>query len=1733
MIDVVRWRAARQPRDLAFTFLRDGPLDAEHQTSQYTFGSLDRRARAIAAELQRRGAAGERALVILEPGLDYLAALFGCFYAGVVAVPVYPPDPFRIARTLPRLQAIFGSADCKLLFSTAEILGQGSSPLRQMCPGGVVEIETIVDTQTDDWTPKNTAPSDLALLQYTSGTTGEPRGVPITHANLLENLRGMERLLDVQDAVGLFWLPPYHDLGLIGGVFLPLFAGRHMMLMSPLDFMRSPARWLKAISHYQVTSSAAPNFGYEHCLKKVTDADCEGLDLSSWQVAVSGAEPVRAETLDRFCERFAPYGFRREAFVPAYGMAETTLMVSIPPLEAPPTELQLDTDALTQSRVVPQRGGRRVIGCGPPGPGVEMWIVDPETRRPTDGVGEVWVRGDSVASGYWGRTELTASQFDQTLGGRRGYFRTGDLGFLYEGELFLVGRRKEMIILAGRNYYPHDIELAVQQADDAFKRDGGAAVAVDPGVLADGDEGERLVLFQEVQRPKKQDIAALLTTARRVATEETGQEPLRVVLIPVGELPKTSSGKTRRAECWEQYQAGVLSVLAEWPASGAALEAREFEAPANDTEAWLARCWGDLLDVAEVGRGDSFFALGGRSLQVTEMLTQVAQRTGLVIPLAALFDHPTLAELATYIDEQPDEAQATATISRPLDLSQPQPLSASQERFWLVEQLGVPGGANVPVALRLDKRLKLKRLEAALNGLIARHDALRCGFSGEGADVVWQIRQSDQSHRDQSDAEFIEIQQGVFPVGDKESACAEQSIDAVMQDDEVWRPFDLAQPPLVRAKLFDLASGEQILLLVFHHLVCDGGSVGVLLRDLAGLYAGETLPPATKPQAGGRSTSDAYWADRLAPVPAAIELPLHNCAAKAQPDIVAARLPLDAFLVSEIDKLVAGQGVTPFLIYIAAFQLTLSRYSGQATIGVGTAVANRPATAREAVGCFINTVPFFAEIDDALPFDCWLQTLQRNLLADLDHSATPWEEIVLAADKPRVPGRMPLVQTFFVHDDRPLAAPTIGAARVVDAATDYRGLGVFDLALVAETCRPQPGLKLIHNAWHFPARMAEQFLAAYTEVLQAVIATPTIRLAEVPVLTAAQRKRLERGGEPTGYPAKRDAPQNVAQMFAEQAERSPTARAVTCGDDSLTFAELDGVSTTIATNLAAQGVRAGDRVGLLLHRSIDLPAAILGVWKVGAAYVPLDPSYPAARLEMVVADAELACVLADDALELQAPAGAKLIPLSSVLKKRTGALNAPQDGALAYVMYTSGSTGKPKGVMVPHRAVANLLQSFAHDSRLGSGDAMLGATTFGFDISVLELFLPLVTGAELVLADTDTAGDASRLMQLLEKQPVTHLQGTPSWFRMLRSAGWRPTERQTVLCGGEEVPPDLAAELIQTAGEVWNVYGPTETTIWSTLYRVEKIAGPLPIGKPIAQTRCYILDAAGRLAPPGVWGELVIAGAGVAEGYWNRPELTAERFPSDPYSKVSGARMYRTGDTARWNGKGELQFGGRRDGQVKVRGHRVELREVELALTSHGAVKEAAVLVRNAGDGAAALVAYVSPANGQAHPAAAISPAELLEHLGQRLPGYMAPSAFIELPQLPKTANGKIDRNSLPQVGAARTTALVPPRSPLEERLAEWVRELLRIDEVGVFDNFFEIGGQSLLATQLVVRIRDELGAEPPLREVYGRPTIAAWAELILRDQLSGGEDLPPDLLERLESMTDEEAAAFLESLHK
>ena len=647
---VLRWRAQTTPEAPAFTFLPDG----ETPKITWSYADLDLRARSIAAFLQTQGGPGQRVLLLFEGGMEFTASFYGCLYAGAIPVPVNPPDLFRLSRTLPRLEAVVEDAQARLIIGPQAVVQAVAETFCRRAAGmHLVPWEAMPSSDGQLWNPPKEEEKELAFLQYTSGSTGTPRGIIVSHQNLLASLAAMHRE-DLESVVGVTWLPPYHDMGLIGGVLLPVYSGRWTVVLPTQAFVERPIRWLRAISHYRGTTSGGPNFGYELCVRKFRSEDCQGLDLSCWKIAVVGAEPVWPETIERFIETFRPYGFRPEAFLPAYGLAEAVLNVTSGRWFEPVVIRSFLRDALEEGRVVPcepsHPRARRLVGCGRPWTGHRVAIVDPQTCRELspDRVGEIWVQSPNVAQGYWNRPEETKLVFQARLADTQEgpFLRTGDLGFFNEGQLFVVGRLKELIVFRGRNYYPQDIEAAVARAHPALSGCQGAAFSVP------GPQEERLVIVHEVRGSKRRDWPAILEAIRREVAAEFCFLPYAVVLIPAGRLPRTSSGKPRRRRCREMFLAGTLEVVAQWQAGRDALGAEvPYVPPRTPLEQAIANAWAEVLSLPQVGIHDNFFALGGNSLLAMGLYVRLKELVPVDLPLERFFEQPTVAGLAELITE--------------------------------------------------------------------------------------------------------------------------------------------------------------------------------------------------------------------------------------------------------------------------------------------------------------------------------------------------------------------------------------------------------------------------------------------------------------------------------------------------------------------------------------------------------------------------------------------------------------------------------------------------------------------------------------------------------------------------------------------------------------------------------------------------------------------------------------------------------------------------------------------------------------------------------------------------------------------------------------------------------------------------------------------------------------------------------------------------------------------------
>lgn len=1707
MVRHLRALALHRPQDVAVTCVgREGER-------RFDYATLDLRVRALAAGLQRQCAQGERALLLLDNDEHYVCAFLACLYAGVIAVPVFPPESAR-EQHLGRLSVISADCDASCVMTTADIgawIGLQSQPFGR---AHILAVDEVDDALAAAWKDHDPRDSDIAFLQYTSGSTASPKGVMVSHGNLMANERAIEQGLGVgPDDVFVSWLPLYHDMGLIGGLLQPLHRGIPVVLMSPGFFLERPARWLEAIARHRGTISGGPDFAFRLCLERVKDAQIEQLDLSSWRVAFSGAEPVRHDTLEAFIERFAPAGFRADAVYPCYGLAEATLFVAGGRRGQGLVARAYAQASLAQGRPV-EGAGLTLVGCGSAPAEHRVEIVEPTTLSvlPEGHVGEIWASGPSIARGYWQRQEASEQTFVERWGCH--WLRTGDLGFVQDGQLFVAGRIKDLIIVRGHNVYPQDVERAIEAEVEAVRKGRVAAFSV---TAADGGEGIGVAV--EVSRGLQKLVppASLVQALSEAAANVCGEGVAVALLLNPGALPKTSSGKLQRGACRQGWQSRSLDAYAIYEHGvfvAGADEASSAELPLNETQRELAALWREVLPaIKAVVPQSHFFASGGNSLAATQLAARIGQQWAVQCSARTVFEHPQLAALAHEVDRLrtlPKAAVAPIPVLAPERRAALLPLSPAQERMWFLWQLDPVNAAyHVTGALRVHGRLNIDAMRRSFADLVERHESLRSVF-GTSAEGVPEQRVLEELA---PQVEIVDLRSLGESEREHHAAQRARQLHA--------RPFDLARGPLLRVALLQLHDEQHLLIVSMHHIVSDGASMRVLVNELARCYAarsqGQASALAPLPvqcvdhavwhrawlDAGERDRQLSYWRNQLGAEHPVLSLPTdHPRQPGARHRAGRHEVLLPTETAQALHRQAIALGATPFIVMLAALQALLRRYTGQDDLRIGVPVANRTRPEIEGlIGFFVNTLVVRNLVHGRMALSEMVAQAREATLGAQAHQDLPFEQLVEALQPERSAGRTPLFQVAFNHleeDWRELAH--IAGLTLEPYAVDEEAVP-FELTLDTRE-QSDGGIRL---AWRyaadlFEAQTIEQLARHYVQLLEAFVHRPQQRLCDVELLDAAERQALlARGGQ--GTATKADGP-CLHHLVEQWAQRAPDRTAVSFESRSLSYGDLDRQANLIAQRLAALGVKPEDKVGIALPRSECLITAMLGVLKAGAAYVPLDPTYPDDRLAFMAADAGVRVlvtqaglckrfamvpsVLDIDALDVgQLPVGAPQVPMRA--------------DQLAYVIYTSGSTGKPKGAQLTHGHVVRLLESTRPWFGFNERDVWTLFHSYAFDFSVWEVFGALCHGARLVVVPQAVTRAPDRLLQLLRDEGVTVLNQTPSAFRQLMQAegfGAGGLALREVIFGGEALDPQTLAPWVARFGDerprLVNMYGITETTVHVT-YRpirradVERVHRN-PIGVPIPDLALRVLDADLNPVPAGVPGELYVAGAGLARGYLHRPALTSERFVADPFDD-NGGRLYRTGDLVRQRRDGELEYLGRIDHQLKVRGFRIELGEIEAALLTQPGVREALAMPVQGPEGTV-LVAYVTSAS-SGDPVDALA---LREALGRGLPDYMVPASITVLSAFPLTDNGKVDRRALPAPQLLRKAAYTPPDGDAEQAIAQAWALALGVEQVGRHDNFFELGGHSLLLVKVHRLIEQRWPGAVSIVDLFQHPTVESLA---------------------------------------
>ncbi|WP_315792608.1 non-ribosomal peptide synthetase [Bradyrhizobium sp. SZCCHNRI1002] len=1324
----------------------------------------------------------------------------------------------------------------------------------------------------------------------------------------------------------------------------------------------------------------------------------------------------------------------------------------------------------------------RRIGIGHAIANTQLHVLDGHGELVPVGVaGELYIGGAGLARGYFGRAALTAERFvPSPFGDGERLYRTGDLvRWRADGELDYLGRLDHQVKIRG-------FRIELGEIEAALLAHAGVSQAV-VTAQENGSGGTRLVAYVVGEAAvRAEDLRAQLS--RRLPDYMVPS-----AYVQLAALPQTPYGKLDRKAL---------------PAPGsAAFGHRAFIAPLGEVEERLAQIWCELLKLDRIGRHDDFFALGGHSLLAMRALSRLRDEFVIDLPLRAMFDAPRLSDLAGRIESA---LRSGAGVALPPLQVQPRPerlvLSYAQERLWFLDQLGLVGAAyNLPFAVRLEGTLDTIALERSFAEVVRRHEAMRTHFETEQGQAV-QIIDAPSVFRlgrdDLSELEDDEVRR--------------LRIDRLLRDAAV-QPFDLSRGPLFRARLIRLGPQDHVVLVTMHHIVSDGWSIGVLVRELAALYEAyrtNAAPPLADPQVQyadyalwqrawlqGEALERqlAYWKTRLTGAPAALELPT-NRARPAVASFAGGMVPftLSRALSDGLKALSSRSGATLYMVLLAAHQVLLSRYSGQTDIVVGSPIAGRVDRQLEGlIGFFVNTLAMRTDLSGNPSFIELLGRVKEVALGAYAHQDLPFEKLVEELQPVRDLSRQPVFQVSFSLQNTPQDAIELPVLTLRLLGSEHR-TSLFDLTLFMRETEAGLVGTFEYASDLFDRATIERLAEHFEILLGGIVSTPEARLSELPLLSEAERHQLiiDWNATKADYPADKC----LHELFAEQAARTPDGLAVVFEGQQLSYQELDIRSNQLAHHLRRLGVGPEVVVGLCVERSLEMVVALLGILKAGGAYLPLDPGYPAERLSYMMQNAGAPVIVTQQRLAASLPAHAgRVVEIDAAwsaiaAEPQQAPVDSSRPGNLAYVIYTSGSTGRPKGVANTHGGIVNRLVWMQAAYRLGPGDRVLQKTPFSFDVSVWEFFWPLIEGVPLVVARPEGHQDPSYLAALIQREAVTIAHFVPSMLQVFLETEdvSRCVSLRAVMCSGEALGGELKTRFLRRSrSELHNLYGPTEAAVDVSAFacRLGADAVSVPIGRPISNMQLHVLDDHGALVPVGVAGELYIGGVGLARGYFGRADLTAERFVPSPFG--DGERLYRTGDLVRCRTDGELEYLGRLDHQVKIRGFRIELGEIEAALAEHADVSQAVVTAPADGSGDRRLVAYVVGDE------KTIDPVALSAHLKRRVPDYMVPaaSAFVILDQLPLSPNGKLDRDALPQPQRRHSAGEAAPRTAAEEILAKLWSDLLGLHGVGVHDDFFELGGHSLLAMRLIAQVRHALGVDLPVRLLFEeKPTIGVMA---------------------------------------
>lgn len=1727
LIEVLENRGTLQGKKTAYKFLKDSAKDGEANFQYLSFDKTRVIAKNIAKVLQdKKVKKGDRVLLIYPPGIDLITAFYGCLYAGVVAVLVYPPLNSRLVE---KLQLIVEDAKPSLILTTRELkkkikklrflkkttslpfIGKiiHNSFEKYITLGAWDEFLSLVTTDNIKLDPniKLTLPDidgdSLAFLQYSSGSTSHPKGVMVSHGNLLHNLDIMSRISNMGESdIGTSWLPPYHDMGLIGAILIPFFVGYTAILMSPIKFLRNPLQWLKIITDYRVTITVAPNFSFEYCIRKITSEQKKTLNLSSLRILINGAEPIHATTLEHFYQAFKEVGFKREAFHPSYGLAEATLFVSgcadTKTVNVSYAELEKHKFHLQEND---NKNVKALVSCGRCFQNVK--IVNPHTKNIArdNEIGEIWVQSESVAKGYWEKKSLTKKTFQAHIKGddqKLNYLRTGDLGFIYENDLYVTGRLKDVIIIHGRNFYPQDIELLVERSHDKIRLGGCAAFSIENNDL------ENLTIVCEVNLDStEQDWPDMVNAICRNIANEYEIPVAAIVFIEAKTLLKTTSGKVRRQPTKSAFLSNLLHVRHQWQAPAFSVSNDQNNTLQDDALKWATQ-WIENHVHREIDPKLTFIEQGFDSIAIVEFTQALSEQYDLEIDPLIAFEYPNIDQFVKHaIKKQYTSADKILTTKNELVAKN---LSPGQLRLYYLHMMHPESKAyNIAGAFRLRGNLSIDKFRLALQAMLTRHEILRTVISSARPKII----------------EDLVVELPIVDLSSKPDEQQDRKIKSLLQA-KSNQPYDFNRGPLIRFLLIQLAPNDFIFLAAMHHIIFDGTSMFIFFREMLQIYGASVEDktvnmPALPIQfydfahwqqerfAGNLKKSTlGFWTKYLANVSTNLQLPYDNVRSKVdeEPAIHRLRFNLTPRISAQMEQYCKQNSITPFVFLLTAYQLLLTQYTNQNDFVIGIPTSGRTkAEASQLIGFFVNTLPIRVFANQTISISELLQNNGNMLQVVYKFQDVPLPELISALSIERDVDGQSLIQTMFIMQNEfqfNLSAPNL-------SITPYWSeSGQLDYSLTMEVIpfNNQYQVVLAYDALLLEPDTIKRMTKHFRRLIKFMLSKKESLVGKISLLDKNDFYELIYDWNATDSPA--PDYRTLHKLFEAQAKITPDHPALVFEDHAVSYAELNSEANRYAHYLRSKGVKANDIVGIHLERSAEMIACLLAVLKAQGAYLYLDIRYPESRLNDLIEDSNCKLIIGASLQDLPAAQHSRVLTLNA-LQESSMRLNdenfhsiVEEEGdALAYVIYTSGSTGKPKGVLITHNNVSQRLYNLAQTSI--SVERVLHISNFTFDASVMSLWHPLIKGGTCLIPREEDmrVWDVKSLEKFIHSQKITSFFMTPTQLSTLL-LGANEANFNTihdVLIGGEALKLDLVSRTkkIMKNAMVWNGYGPTECTVVSSIFLANdwKKAN-VPIGAPLPNDKYYVLNQDLSPVPIGVIGELYIGGKGVAMGYLNRAHLTSSKFVPNPFAQDATEKMYRTGDLVRWLPEGVIEYSGRIDNQVKIRGMRVELGEIEVKLLEHPQIKEAVVVIERK-ESLTRIIAYLILENKPS-----INVEDIKNHLANHLPTHMLPNNYVLLDKFPINTNGKIDYRALPAVDftAKVATKGVNELNEVEEKLLLIFRKILQHDDVDIYDNFFEVGGDSILSIHLTM-LANEQNIHFTVQDLIKCPTVKELASIV------------------------------------